>query len=107
MLIPKNLNGVEVGNVVSFKYKGGRRVQINVTVWLDSVRGACYDIFIMVCEPKKRKFVCVADEDSWHYRGLTKSERIEYKLNQYLQYVTPVEIQATKEELWEILKPTT
>lgn len=31
MLIPKNLVGVEVGNVISFKYKGGRGVQIRVT----------------------------------------------------------------------------
>lgn len=86
----------------------GRKIKIAVTFWFDSVKGACYDLFIMVCEPRKRTFLCVVDTDSHSFKSVPfgGKEREKYKLEKYLQFVTLIEIQTAKEELWQLLKPT-
>lgn len=88
------------------KRPDGRRIQISVTVYLDSLKGSCYDLFIMVCEPRKRKFECIVNTDDYKFRGLSMEDRKAYTLNEYLKYATLVEIQTAKEELWQLLKPT-
>lgn len=67
--------------------------------------GVKWDYSVLACEPRKRTWRGVVNEDDYDYRKLSLDKRRERAKQEYLNYATKDEIIAAQTELWEKLKP--
>ena len=89
------------------KRENGNSVKIEATVYLDSygTQNAVYSVDVSLRDKGKRIWRYVTDHDSFEYRKLNLQERKLFDKRLFLEHVTEEEIQAAKEELWQLLKP--
>jgi len=86
------------------KRVNGAQVKIEVTVYLDYVRGAEYSVSIWTKEPKKRKWDNYAPIP-FAYRQMSSLGRVAFENSLYAEIVSEEEIYAVKLDLWEQMKP--
>ena len=87
------------------KREDGSRLQIYVTVHLDTIKGAVYEVLLYRCEKGKRTFVNVIDSDNYTWRKMSVEDKAIHKQETFAKYLSLEEIQTAKEELWQKLKP--
>lgn len=85
----------------------GSKVKIVASLSIGYFTGdaAKWDYFVLSCEPKKRIWRGVVDEDDYAYRALSMADRKKKSEAGYLKFVTKEEVLSAKMELWEKLKP--
>lgn len=86
------------------KRTDGTRVKIRVH-FDPGYRGNEYWSKIETCQPRKRTWVGVVDENDWDYRRMSGAKRAEAEEKATLDHVSAEEIMKAKLELWEKLRP--
>lgn len=89
------------------KRDDGSRVMIRVEFLLLHRDGPEYRFRAFTCEPRKRTFKPVLNEDDYGYRRLkfNSPERESWAWAKYMTVTTKEEIAEAKNEMWQKLKP--
>ena len=90
-----------------FKREDGSKVELTASLFVDHIgQEARWSFTVAIQPPRKRTWFGVFDTNDWNYRKLAMSERRDFEINKYLNYVSPAEILEVQTELWEKIKPT-
>lgn len=89
------------------KNEDGSRIKITISMSTDPWKRADvhYEIFVEACEPRKRTFKPVIDEDGYAYRCLSIEDRREYRFRKNIETAGKEAINNAMLECWKKTKP--